>query len=257
MIKNNNTNIFCIKFRALENDINHLKVTLNEDKYYYTLYDKNSLDIFDLEPGYAYHISLETKNNNLFTLNYDIKDKDINTNDNDLPLKSMIIYEDKSEFSRDHLSQVVHSIKSLSESFLYLVSESDTKYLSLNLEPLNNIKKFSFSYNMTKDEIIVYNLQNNTLFNLSGLHPYSTYKLNINSKILEILEYEITIKYSDITPHPFDNISLIENPSKISKIDKLSFKKVGDYLKANSSFINTQCDTKYTTFLIKSYAYID
>ena len=66
----------------------------------------------------------------------------------------MIIYEDKSEFSRDHLSQVVHSIKSLSESFLYLVSESDTKYLSLNLEPLNNIKKFSFSYNMTKDEIM-------------------------------------------------------------------------------------------------------
>ena len=257
MIKNNNTNIFCIKFRALENDINHLKVTLNEDKYYYTLYDKNSLDIFDLEPGYIYHISLETKNNNLFTLNYDIKDKDINTNDNDLPLKSMIIYEDKSEFSPDHLSQVIHSIKSLSESFLYLVSESDTKYLSLNLEPLNNIKKFSFTFNMTKDEIIVYNLQNNTLFNLSGLNPYSTYKLNINSKILEMLEYEITIKYSDKTPRPFDNISLIENPSRISKMDKLSFKKVGDYLKANSSFINTQSDTKYTTFLIKSYAYID
>ena len=41
-----------------------------------------------------------------------------------------------------------------------------------------------------------------------------------------MLEYEITIKYSDI--RPFDNIYLIENPSRISKVDRLSFKKVGN-----------------------------
>ena len=255
MIKNINTNIFCIKFRALESDISHLKVTLNEERYYYTLYDKNSLDIFDLKPGEAYHISLETIDNNLFFINYDINEQNVNNNDNNLPLKSMIIYEDKSEFSSYHLSQVTHTIKVLSESFLYLVSESKAKYLSLYIEPRNKIKKFSFAYNRTKDEIIVYNLKNNTLFNLSWLHPYDAYKLNINSKILEMLEYEITIKYSDI--RPFDNIYLIENPSRISKVDRLSFKKVGNYLKANSSFINTQCDTKYTSFLIKSYAYLD
>ena len=48
---------------------------------------------------------------------------------------------------------------------------------------------------MTKQEIIENNLKNNSLFRLSRLNPYSIYKFNINSKILEKLEYEITIKY--------------------------------------------------------------
>ena len=169
----------------------------------------------------------------------------------------MTIYEDKSEFSTEHLSQDIHRIKAISESFLYLVSQSKTKYLSLNITPQLNISKFSISYSMTKVEIIENNIKNNTLFSLSRLNPYSTYKFNINSKTLAKLEYEISIKYSDITPHPFDNISLIENPSKISKIDKLSFSKTGNYLKANSYFVNSQGDTSYTTFLIKSFDYVE
>ena len=245
IIKNINTNIFCIKL-GLENDISHLKVTLNEERYYYTLYDKYSLDILDLKSEQAYHISLETKNNNLFIINYVIQPQYTG-----IPLESMIIYEDKAEFSPDHLSKFVHNINELSESFSYLISESETKYLSLNIEPHSKIKKFSISYNMTKQEIIENNLKNNSLFRLSRLNPYSIYKFNINSKILEKLEYEITIKYSDITPRPFDNISLIENPSKFSKIDILYFKKVGNYLQASSSFIITHCDTKNSTFLIK------
>ena len=104
---------------------------------------------------------------------------------------------------------------------------------------------------MTKQEIIENNLKNNSLFRLSRLNPYSIYKFNINSKILEKLEYDITIKYSDITPRPFDNISLTENPSKFSKIDILYFKKVGNYLQASSSFIITHYNTKNSTFLIK------
>jgi len=255
VIKNNNSNNFCLKFRALKNDISQLKVTLNEDRYYYTLYNKKSLDIFDLQPGEASHIiSLKAKNNYLFTINYVINPQNIN---NTLPLESMTIYEDKSEFSKEHLSKDIHNIKALSESFLYLVSQSKTKYLSLNITPQLNISKFSISYSMTKVEIIEKNIKNNTLFSLSRLNPYSTYKFNINSKTLAKLEYEISIKYSDITPHPFDNISLIENPSKISKIDKLSFTKTGNYLKANSYFVNSQGDTSYTTFLIKSFDYVE
>ena len=35
VIKNNNSNNFCLKFRALKTDISQLKVTLKEDRYYY------------------------------------------------------------------------------------------------------------------------------------------------------------------------------------------------------------------------------
>ena len=49
----------------------------------------------------------------------------------------------------------------------------------------------------------------------------------------------------------------MKNPSNASKDYNLSFKKDGIYLKASSSFINTQCDTKYTTFLFESYNHVD
>ena len=253
VIKNDNTNFFCLKFSSPNNAFNYLKVTFKEERYYYTLYDKNSLNIFDLKPNQTYHISIEAKKNNLFSINYAISTQD--NNNLALPLESMIIYEDKSEFSPDHLSKVIHNIKVSIESFSYFVTESETKYLSLKIEPLFTIKKFSFKYNIKKGEIFEYNLKNNTLLSMTELYPYFTYKFNINSKILEKLEYEITIKYSDI--RPLDNISLIENPSGTPIEEQLSFKKVGNYLKASSSFINTYCDTKNSTFLIKFRNYND
>ena len=228
MIQNKNTNFFCIKIRALENDISCLKIKLNEYRYYFTLYDKNSLDIFDLKPNKTYHISLEAKNNNLFFINYNINMRDFN--ETNLPLKSMIIYEDISEFSSEHLSQVIHYIKTLSESFYYMVSELNTTYLSLNIVPQFQIEKFNFVYNITKDIKTDFNLENNTLFSIPEIYPYFTYKFNINSKILEVLEYEITIKNSNMSSLPFENISLIEYPSNVSKVNKLSFKKDGNYL---------------------------
>ena len=76
------------------------------------------MDILDLKSDQAYHISLETKNNNLFIINYVIQPQYIG-----IPLESMIIYEDKAEFSPDHLSKFVHNINELSESFSYLISE--------------------------------------------------------------------------------------------------------------------------------------
>ena len=255
VIKNKNTNYFCLKFLSMKNDIGDIKIKFIENRYYYTLYEKNSLDIFDLKPNQTYHISLEAKKNNLFFIYYDIKMLDINYNN--LPLELIIIYEDISEFTLDHLSQVIHYITSLTESFYYLVSESNTTYLSLNIAPKFQIEKFSIKYNIIKDIKTVFNLENNTSFSIPELYPLFTYEFIINSKILEKLEYEIIIKNDKMSSLPFNNISLIENPSNTSKENNLSFKKDGNYLKAVSSFVNTQCDTNYTTFLIKSYSHVN
>ena len=212
VIKYKNTKYFCLKFVSLENVISNLKVTLKEDRYYYTLYNKNSLDIFDLKPNQTYHISLEAKKNNIFFINYTINVQDFN--ENDLPLESMMIYKNISEFSSDHLSSFIYYIKALSESYLYLVSEFDTKYLSLNITPQFQIEKFTFAYNITKDIKTEFNLENNTLCSISELYPYFIYKFNINSKILEKLEYEIIIQNNNISSLPFENISVIEKSFK-------------------------------------------
>ena len=249
VIKNNNTNFFCLKIQV-DDYISYLNVSLSEDRYYFNIYDKKSLDIFDLKPNQTYHFSLEAKTNNLITINYNIFSQDFN--DTQLPLESIIIYEDKSEFSFDYRSRNIQYIKNLSESFLYPVSQSNTKYLSLNITPKFQIEKFTIAYNITKEIKTIYNLQSNVLFSLPEIYPYIEYKFNINSKILEVLEYEIIA-----SSQPSLYISLIENPSEASHDDALSFKKDGNAFKANSSLKNTHCDTQYSTFLIKSYNYIE
>jgi len=168
----------------------------------------------------------------------------------------MIISEDIKEFSSEHLFQFNHYIKTLSESFLYAISKPDTKYLSIYITPLFQIEKLNIAYNMTKEIKSIINLENNTLFNFPELYPYIRYNLTIKSKILEELEYEITIKNTKISSQPFQNISLIENPSNVSQTDKLTFKKEGNDIKASWVFKNTHCNTENTTFLIKSYEYV-
>ena len=254
LLKNKNTNFFCIKFLSIDHDISFLNVALREDRYYFTLYDKKSLDIFDLKPNQTYHLYLEAKMNQLINLNYSIFKRDLNNTL--LPLKSMIISEDIEEFSSEHLFQFNHYIKTLSESFLYPVSEPNIKYLSLNITPLFQIEKFNIAYNMTKEIKSSFNLENNTLFNLPELYPYIRYNLSIKSKVLYVLEYEITIKNTNISSQPFQYIYFNEYPSKDSHIETLFFKKVGNDIKASSFFRIINSNTEYSTFLIKSYEYV-
>ena len=254
LAKNKNTNFFCIKLLSLDHDISFLNVTLSEDRYYFTLYDTKSLDTFDLKPNQTYHFYLEAKMNQLFNTNYSIFEKD--SNDTLLPLKSMIISEDIKEFSSEHLSTIIRSIKTLSESFLYGVSEPDTKYLSIYITPLFQIEKLNIAYNMTKEIKSIFNLENNTLFNLPELYPYIRYNLSIKSKIFDESEYEITLKNTNISSPPFQYISLNGNPSTVSHIDELTFKKYGNDIKASSLFKNINYNTEYTTFIIKSYEYV-
>ena len=112
-----------------------------------------------------------------------------------------------------------------------MASQLETKYLSLNITPEFQIEKFNIAYNMTKEIKSIYDLESNVLFSLPEIYPYIEYKFNINSKILEVLEYEI-IASSQSSLY----ISIIENPSEASYKDSLSFKKDGNVFKANSSF---------------------
>ena len=217
LTKNKNTNFFCIKILSLYHNIRYLDVRLSDDRYYITLYDKESFDIFDLKINQIYRIYLEAKMNQIFNINFTIFEKDFN--DTLLPLNSMIIHEDTEEFSSKHLSTINRSIKTLSESFLYGVSEPDTKYLSIYITPLFQIEKLNIAYNMTKEIKSIFNLENNTLLIFPEVYPYIKYNLTINSKILEELEYEITIKNTNISSPPFQYISLIENPSNVSQTD--------------------------------------
>ena len=254
LIKNKNTNFFAIKIYSSNYYISYLNISLSEDRYYYDLYDENSLDIFDLKQNQTYHFSLRAKIKQLFVINYSIFVQDLN--ETRLPLESIIIYEDESEFASDHLLKFFHHQKIISESFSYAVSQLDTKYLTLEITPKIQIEKFNISYNMKNEIKTLYKLENNVLLTLPELYPYFTYEFNINSKILELLEYEIIIKNGNISFPPFEDISLIENPLIISHKDKLSFKKDGNYLRANSSFKITHYNTKFTTISIKSYEYI-
>ena len=254
LTKNKNTNFFCIKILSLYHNIRYLDVRLSDDRYYITLYDKESFDIFDLKINQIYRIYLEAKMNQIFNINFTIFEKDFN--DTLLPLNSMIIHEDTEEFSSKHLSTINRSIKTLSESFLYGVSEPDTKYLSIYITPLFQIEKLNIAYNMTKEIKSIFNLENNTLLIFPEVYPYIKYNLTINSKILEELEYEITIKNTNISSPPFQYISLIENPSNVSQTDDLTFKKEGNDIKASKVFKNTHCNTENTTFLIISEEYV-
>ena len=254
LTKNKNTNFFCIKILSLYHNIRYLDVRLSDDRYYITLYDKESFDIFDLKINQIYRIYLEAKMNQIFNINFTIFEKDFN--DTLLPLNSMIIHEDTEEFSSKHLSTINRSIKTLSESFLYGVSEPDTKYLSIYITPLFQIEKFNIAYNMTKEIKSIFNLENNTLFNLPELYPYIRYNLSIKSKIFDESEYEITLKNTNISSPPFQYISLNGNPSTVSHIDELTFKKYGNDIKASSLFKNINYNTEYTTFIIKSYEYV-
>ena len=254
VIKNNNTNFFCLKIQIADY-ISYLNVSLSEDRYYFNIYDKKSLDIFDLKPNQTYHFSLEAKTNNLIIINYNIFSQDFN--DTHLPLESIFIYEDKSEVSFDYLSNYIHYIKALSESFSYAVSQSETKYLSLNITPQFQIEKFTIAYNITKEIKTSFNLENNALLSIPELYPYITYELKINSKFYEVLKYEIIIKNSNISFPIFKDIHLIENPSKFTHEDELSFEKDGNVLKANSSYKNNKYNTEYSTFLIESYKYVE
>lgn len=70
LTKNINTNSFCVKIWSSKKDIDFLNATLSEYRYYFTLYDKKSLDIFDLKPNQTYHFCLEAKMNQLININY-------------------------------------------------------------------------------------------------------------------------------------------------------------------------------------------
>ena len=109
---------------------------------------------------------------------------------------------------------------------------------------------------MTKEIKSIFNLENNTLLIFPEVYPYIKYNLTINSKILEELEYEITIKNTKISSQPFQYISLIENPSDVSQTHDLTFKKEGNDIKASKVFKNTHCNTENTTFLIISEEYV-
>ena len=97
---------------------------------------------------------MKNLSNTLLSINYSIFRQDFN--DTQLPLKSIIIYEDKSEFSFDYLSHYIHYIKTLSESFSFVASQSETKYLSLNITPKFQIEKFNIAYNMTNEIKTIY-----------------------------------------------------------------------------------------------------
>ena len=109
---------------------------------------------------------------------------------------------------------------------------------------------------MTKEIKSIFNLENNTLFTFPELYPYIRYNLSIKSKILDELEYEITLKNTNISSPPFQYISLNEYPSTASHTYKLTFKKYGNDIKASSLFKNINYNTEYTTLLIKSYEYV-
>ena len=224
-ITNIDTNFFCIKLIP-NYEINNVTAKLSVDKYYFTLYDKKSLNIFDLIQNNSYHFNIKAKKNQLFNISFSILDP--NFNDTQLPLKYIFISEDQNEFSSSHLAtRIYYNMSSLSESFLYPVSEFNTNYLLLSIKPTFYIEQFNIAYQMIKEITTSFNLEKNVLLNLADLYPNISYYLSVSSKTLEIIKYEITINNIDLLSKPFDYIYIYEYPSLASSNEKLYFIKDG------------------------------
>ena len=241
VIKNTNTNFFCLKISSNNYDIDDIYATLTEDKYYYTFNDKNSIDVFNLMKYEIYLFNLKVKTNQFIDISFSIFGKDFD--DNHLPLKEMIIYETMEEFDSDNLTKEIHYIKAISESFSYIVTQPETKYLLLSINPSVNFEKFNIAYNII-ETTTSYKLENNTLLSLSDLYHDISYYLNISSKILDTTEYEITIKNTNISSVPFKSIYIYEYPSNKNHYATLNFKQVGKDLKCSSYFRITNYNTK-------------
>ena len=105
---------------------------------------------------------------------------------------------------------------------------------------------------MVKEITTSFNLDKNVLLNLADLYPNISYYLNIASKTLEIIQYEITINNIDLSSQPFDYMYIYEYPSRANNYERLHFKKDGNNIKVSSFYRNTHCNTENTAFIIKS-----
>ena len=249
IIQNTNTNFFCVKILYEDDNQFDVYATLIESKYYFTLYDKNSLDVFDLKSDNDYSFYLKAKYNQLINISYTMVGKDIK--DDNLPINKMIVYEKTEEFDSDFLKKLTYSIKTLSESFIYGVSKPETNYLSLKVNPLFNFEKFNIAYNII--EITTsYKLENNTLLSLSDLYHDISYYLNISSKNLDASKYEITIKDTALSSAPFNKMYFIEYPSNKNHSETVNFKQVGKDLKYSSYFRASCINTRQASFKIIS-----
>jgi len=249
IIQNTNTNFLCVKILYQDDNQFDVYATLTESKYYFTLYDKNSLDVFDLKTDNDYSFYLKAKYNQLINISYTMVGKDIK--DDNLPINKMIVYEKTEEFDLDFLKKLTYSIKTLSESFIYVVSKPETNYLSLTVNPLFNFEKFNIAYNII--EITTsYKLENNTLLSLSDLYHDISYYLNISSKNLDASKYEITIKDTALSSAPFNKMYFIEYPSNKNHSETVNFKQVGKDLKYSSYFRASCINTRQASFKIIS-----
>ena len=247
IIKNTNTNFFCVKILYQDDNQFDVFATLTEEKYYFTLYEKNSLDVFDLKTDNDYTFYLEVKYNQLLNISCSMIGNDIK--DDDLPISSMIIREKTEEF--DILKVSYYDISQSPESITYGVSKSEVNYLTLTVNPSFDFEKFNIAYNIIEITTSI-NLENNTLLSLSDLYHDISYYLNISSNILYKTEYEITIKDTDISSAPFDKMYFIEYPSNKTHDEIIEFKQVGKDLKYSSYFRTFYLNTKQASFKIIS-----
>ena len=95
LITNIDTNFFCIKLIP-NYEIYNVIAKLSIDKYYFTLYDEKSLNIFDLIQNNSYHFNIKAKKNQLFNISFSIHDP--NFNETHLPLKYSLYLKIKMNF---------------------------------------------------------------------------------------------------------------------------------------------------------------
>ena len=115
LIKNKNTNLFCLNFVYYDYDMDYLEAKFNEDKYYFNLSENKSLELFDLKPNNNNHFQFEDKALQLLNINYSILLPDLN--DTQIPLKYIDIYEEKKEFSSFSVLKFIYFLPTKSLKF--------------------------------------------------------------------------------------------------------------------------------------------
>lgn len=119
------------------------------------------------------------------------------------------------------------------------------------MKPLFKIGKIGISYTM--EEIRTsFDLEESVFLNLPNLFKGISYNCSINSKLLDLLKYEIKIKNGNISSPPFDLMYVYQYPTKWKKTIELSFTKDGNDLRFTSSFLRiTHSKTEKAQLIIK------
>ena len=208
IIKSSETNLFIIKLYPKNHTISEFHASITVDKFYFYLNLNQVLNIEKLIPD-SYYFSIEANKNLLTNISLNM-----NYKKEELPLSTLSIYETDNAFSDTHLESKFITINSPAQSFIYNITNNNTKFLLIILKPQFEFEQIKITYTSTKELITTYNMMNGKAIDIRDMQPKIPYYFNIDASFLKTLYFSLII--DNVVMNPFYSFNIYENLNKIN-----------------------------------------